>query len=260
MAVLKQRVEGVEELLLSLNLAGYELNVVHEKQIGISVFFTEFKVFAGLNGIDEFISEIVALDIYDIVVGMPFSDTEPYRVKKMGFPKAGIPIDEQRVVLRRKTIGYGFGRGVGHHVGLADHESVKGEGVIDARRFIRNAGLVIFRFFGGQNLHIEITGKDLPERIADKRKKPAFNHIFLELCRTADDQRTVIRIQRPAIGKPGLYRGGGEICFQHIEHAAPQFFCRIHGIRSFPAPEKRAITKSYHNRKLPELQVNTLLN
>lgn len=61
-----ERVERVEELLLCLLLAGDELDIVHQEKIGAAVFGAQILAAADLDGVDEIVREIVALDVYDL--------------------------------------------------------------------------------------------------------------------------------------------------------------------------------------------------
>lgn len=57
-----ERVERVEELLLRLLLTGDELDIVHQEKIGAAVFGAQILAAADLDGVDEIVREIVALD------------------------------------------------------------------------------------------------------------------------------------------------------------------------------------------------------
>ena len=114
--VFKKRVESMEELLLCLDFAGNKLDIVHQKQVGISVLFPEFEVFARLDGIDELVGEIVSLDINDVVVRVAFPDPKPDRVEQMGLAQTGVAVNEKRIVFRRIAFGHCLSSGMCHPV------------------------------------------------------------------------------------------------------------------------------------------------
>ena len=66
LVVFVQGIEGVEEFFLGGVLTGNKLYIVHQKQICIAVFGAEFYVVTFLHGLDQFIGELVALDVDDI--------------------------------------------------------------------------------------------------------------------------------------------------------------------------------------------------
>ena len=95
----------------------------------------------------------------------------------MGLAQTGVAVDEQRIVIFTRMLGHGPGRGVGQLVAGAHHIGFKGEGVrIDQRAGMIGRNAVI----GGQllviqNLHLQIGGKDLTQRLLDIIHEARFN-------------------------------------------------------------------------------------
>ena len=117
----------MEELVLHLVLSGHKLHVVYKEQIRFPVLGPELAAPSGPDQADEFIDEIVALDIDDFRVRVVSPDDIGDGVEQMGLAQAGIPIDQQRIVVLGRVFRHCHGRGVGQLVGGAHHEGLKGE-------------------------------------------------------------------------------------------------------------------------------------
>ena len=124
--VFVQGVEGVEEFLLCLLLAGDKLNIVNQKQVGIAVFVAEFKVFTAADRFDEFIDKLIALDIDDVVIRMLLLDAVGDGIEQMRFAQAALSVDKQRIIGGGSFLRDGFGSGKGVLVGRADNKGIKG--------------------------------------------------------------------------------------------------------------------------------------
>ena len=122
-----ERVERMEEFLLCRILAGNELDVVDEEQIGPAVFAAELNIPALLHRGDQLVRKLVALDVDDVIARMLFMDLAGDGVEQMRLAEAGRPVDEQRVIGLRRGIGHRDGRRVGEAVGGADDKLVKRE-------------------------------------------------------------------------------------------------------------------------------------
>ena len=64
-----QGIERMEKFLLRLHFAGDELDIVHQQQVGLPVFFPEFAVPPGLDGVYQLVGKIVPFDIDYAVIG-----------------------------------------------------------------------------------------------------------------------------------------------------------------------------------------------
>ena len=74
------------------------MNVVHEKEVGVAVFFPEFLVAAFPDGLDEFVGKGVTFDVDDAELGVSDVDFVGDCVEQVGFAQAGFSIDEEGVV------------------------------------------------------------------------------------------------------------------------------------------------------------------
>ena len=61
----------MEKLLLCLNLAGNELDIVHQQDIRLPVLLPELRVPVLPDGADQLIGKIIALDVHDAGSGPP---------------------------------------------------------------------------------------------------------------------------------------------------------------------------------------------
>ena len=111
----------MEELLLGGLLAGDELNVVHQQQVGLAVLLAEFLRAAGPDGGDDLVGELLTVHIDDIEIRMVLADLDLNGVQQVGFAQARVAVDEQGV--GRHSLGCRIGELVG---GAAD-KVLKGE-------------------------------------------------------------------------------------------------------------------------------------
>ena len=146
-----QGVEGVEEFLLGLLLAGDELDVVDEQDVSAAVFGLE-----GLHALiahagDELVGEFLGGDILHPFVGVLFQHRVTDGVHQMGLAQAGAAVDEQGIVGTAGAGGYGHGRRVGELVGFAHHEGV--EGVAGVEGGVRGGGSGIASYTFPRQVH-----------------------------------------------------------------------------------------------------------
>ena len=87
---LVQAVEGVEKLLLRAVLAGDELDIVHEQQVGIAVFLAEVLRRARADGFDHLVDELLALDVGDLRAGVVVADGLPDGEQQVRLAEAGV--------------------------------------------------------------------------------------------------------------------------------------------------------------------------
>ena len=122
----------MEELLLCALLAGDELHVVEQQQVDHAVFVAEGLHIAFLDGGDQLVGEVLALDIDDAELGMRAAQHVCDRIHQVGLAQAGVAIDKQRVVFRRRALGYRERGRVRKFVRRADDEPL--EGIVVIRR------------------------------------------------------------------------------------------------------------------------------
>ena len=122
LAVLVDRVERVEELLLRPFLVGDELDVVDEEEVDPSIAGTELVDLALLDRGDEFVRELLARRIDDPLARELGDDLVADRMHQVGLAEAHAAVQEERVVGVAGTLGDREARGVGEPVGRADDE------------------------------------------------------------------------------------------------------------------------------------------
>ena len=93
-----QGVEGVEKLLLGGFLAGDELDIVHQQQVGHAVLHPEVLGAAGADGGDQLVGELLAGNVHDNKIGVGALDLGLDGREQMGLAQTGAAVDEQRVI------------------------------------------------------------------------------------------------------------------------------------------------------------------
>ena len=152
----------MEEFLLSGGLAADELDVVHQKQVCVAVFFAELHVFVLAQGGDELVGEGLGVDVNDVVVGEALLQAGGDGVEQMRFAKAGRTVDKQGIVGPGGVVGDSQGSVVGKAVRGADHELVKGELRVEPGRFGR--GLFLRKgghFLFADDVHLDLLVKQV---------------------------------------------------------------------------------------------------
>ena len=99
----------MEKFLLRGVLARDELDIVHEKEVGVAVFVTELEVLAAADGVDQLVCELVALDVDDVIVRVLALDLVGDGIEQVRLAEAGLAVDEQGDYRRRR--GYPRRRG-----------------------------------------------------------------------------------------------------------------------------------------------------
>ena len=89
----------MEHLLLGGVPAGDELDVVHEEDIRRPVFVPELLVLVLPDGLDQFIGEVVALDVGDTGMAVVLPCHMGDGVEQVGLAQARVPVDEQGVIV-----------------------------------------------------------------------------------------------------------------------------------------------------------------
>ncbi len=131
---LEQVVEGVEELLLDALLAGEELDVVEQHDVGVAVALAELDHPVLLQRLDEVVRELLGREVGDARVRVVAQDGVPDGVHQVGLAEAGVAVDEQGVVGLGGGLGHRQRRGVRHLVvgpddkGLERVAGVEGSG------------------------------------------------------------------------------------------------------------------------------------
>ena len=146
LARIVQGIKGMEELLLGALLAGDELDVVHQQHVRRPVFLAEALGVALPDGSDDLIGELLTVHIHNIKVRVVLLDLHLNGVEQVRFTKAGLAVDEQRVVGPGGIGGNRLRRRIGELVGGTLDEVFEGEVVFAAGSADRSR---LFRFRGG---------------------------------------------------------------------------------------------------------------
>ena len=235
--LLKKLIEGMEEFLLGGFLTGNKLDIIDEEQISFPVFAPELDVFTGLDGSDQLVGELVALDIDDVGIRLFLPDPVGDGVQQMGLAHAGRSVDEQGIINIAGIVGNGNGGTVGKPVGRTYHEILKGELGIEV-----HGGHVLFILVpvGVQLLVVKyhqlgIGLEYLLQCIANGAGSPVPDHIPAKIRRGIDDQLLLGQLHHLGIVEPCLHRDGTQKLLQINEDLCPYIIRRIHAKNgSFP--------------------------
>ena len=134
LAVLVDRVEGVEELLLRPLLVGDELDVVDEEEVDPPVAGAEVVDLALLDRGDELVGELLGRGVDDALARELGDDLVADRVHQVGLAEAHAAVQEERVVGVARALRHGQAGRVGEAVGRADDEVAEGVARVDEGR------------------------------------------------------------------------------------------------------------------------------
>ncbi|MPN36843.1 hypothetical protein SDC9_184355 [bioreactor metagenome] len=159
-------VEGMKKFLLGLLFTGDKLHVIHQKQIGLAIFFPHLRRFSGADRLHQFVGQIVALYVGDFGIRLPSADHMGNGVEQVSLAQTRIPVDKQRIVVLGRLFRHGDGGGIGHFVGRSNHEGLKGEvaggkqihGALSGLPAVKGGKLLI-----GQNHYLKVLGEDIVE-------------------------------------------------------------------------------------------------
>ena len=118
----------MEKFFLCRFFSYNKLNVIDQKNINISVFFTEFghsRVISVSDGFDQFIGEFFAGYIQNFAVFIVFNNIMSDGMHQMCFSKSGTAIDKERVVGISRRFGNCQSCGLSKFVIISDNKSVK---------------------------------------------------------------------------------------------------------------------------------------
>ena len=172
----------MEELLLSLLLAGDELDIVHQKDARLPVLFPELGVAALPDGGDQLVGEVVALNVHDPQVLPLALDLMGDGVEQMGLAQSGVAVDEQRVEVFRRLIRHGPCRRIGQLVLRPHHIRLEGEGVgiQQGTGLIRGHTVIGSQLLVVEDLHLQIGGEDVLQRRLDVLHETGLDGAFFE--------------------------------------------------------------------------------
>ena len=202
-AIVVQRVEGVEKLLLRALLAGQELDVVDQKHVRLAVALAELFHRCRLDGGDRLVREFFTIHVDNVEIRVVLLDLNFDGVQQMRLAQTRRPVDEQRIVRAGGVRGHGLRGGKRKLVRRPLDEVLKRELVPPAGQVV----LVQLRLLGslaavrcgrGQHklqLHLkaEDRGKRLLEQISIARRRKPHDDVVGNL---QDDDVRALKIQQ----------------------------------------------------------------
>jgi hypothetical protein len=121
-----ERVEGVEELLLSSLLTNDELDIVDEENIHRSKSALEFLHLCVTKGENEFVCECLRRHVENSCERIPLKNRVSYRVEKMCLSKSYTTINKEWVIALTRLLGHSHRGGVTELVTITNHEILEG--------------------------------------------------------------------------------------------------------------------------------------
>ena len=131
-----QCIERMEELIQGGFLAAEELDIVNKQHINLSVSTVEFSnltlaLVRVLQRVNEFVREFLRRDVSNLQPGILDQCIVADGVQQVGFAQTRSAIDTQRVEILPGTFGHGQCDRTGKTVGIAGHEGIKREVLIE---------------------------------------------------------------------------------------------------------------------------------
>ena len=213
----------MEELLLGLLLAGDELDIVHQQEGFLLVFIPEFRGSAAPDGLDQFIGEVHALHQHDAALRAETPGLSGDGVEQVGLAQSAVAVDEQGVEGTGRLFRHTAGGGVGHLVLRAHHVGLKGEGLAVGQRVgvVGPHAVIGGQLLVVQQLHLQIGGEDIPQRLLDLGYKAFFDGTFLKHVAAVQHQCGILHGHHRNLVKPGVDGGVGELFFQSVKYCFP---------------------------------------
>ena len=151
-------------------------------------------------------------------------------VQKVGLAQAGFAIDEQGIVALPRVVGHRTGGGVGEFVGGAHHEALEGVllGAGEEVIFLRLL-LVLVQLPLGEDGHVHVTGKQLPQSGLNLGDIAGGDDVPLEAGRGVEDEAVILQRHSSGVVKPSIDGGGGHVGLHQADHLGPYICGRIHG-------------------------------
>ena len=107
-AIVVQRVEGVEKLLLRALLAGQELDVVDQKHVRLAVTLAELLHRCRLDGGDRLVREFFTIHVDNVEIRVVLLDLNFDGVQQVRLAQTRRSVDEQRVVRAGRVRSHGL--------------------------------------------------------------------------------------------------------------------------------------------------------
>ena len=239
----------MEKFLLRGVLAGDELDIVHEKEVGAAVFAAELDVLALLDGGNQLVGKLVALDIDDVVVGVPVVDHVGDGVQQVRFSEARRAVDEQRVIRLRRIVCHGEGRRVREAVGRADDKAVEGKlrVKLDEFRLFADRLAVGRHLILAQNDQLDVHFEKLAHGVLDIICAPAQDDLLPVVGGRIQNEACIRQLNDLHVVEPGGYDGGGQTVFHMAKHLGPNIGGGVHVPAPFSSVSRGRAARAYNS-------------
>ena len=144
-------------------------------------------------------------------------------VEQVGLAQTAVAVDEQGIEGAGRFFRHGAGRRVGHLVLGAHHVGFKGECVAFSQRLgmVGPHAVIGRQLLVVQQLHLQIGGEDIPQRLLDLGHEPLFNGVFLEAVAAVQHQRRILHGDHCHLVEPCVDGGVGKLMLQPFQHGFP---------------------------------------
>ena len=191
---LVQRIKGMEELLLHGVFAGDKLDIIHQKQVRLTVFLPEGRGGAPGDGRDNLVGKVLAFGVDDRAVREVLLKFFCHGVEQVGLTQPGAAVDEQRVVQQRGLGRHRLAGGVGKPVGRPHHEGVEGQLVVVLFKGVRR-GLLLFQLLVDADLEGDAPAEHVVEGLLEQIAVAAQQRLLVKLVGRLDNGRGPVKIQ-----------------------------------------------------------------
>ena len=254
LAVLVDRVERVEELLLGPFLVRDELDVVDQQQVDPAVARAELVDLALLDAGDELVGELLAGRVGDALARELRRDRVPDGVHQVGLAQADAAVQEERVVgvagalrdrqrcrvgeavgrshdeVREGVAGVEVGRAARRALGRADPRG------LHADRLRGDRGGLRLRLAGARDdeLDLDAVAHDAGQRLGDQGAVAGLEPVLGEPVGDRDPEPLIIDVHEVGVAQPRLEVGGRQRNLQLAKGCSPDLF-RVHSFDRVPA-------------------------
>lgn len=121
-----KRIEGVEEFLLGIFLAGDELDVVDQNTVNVTVFIFELIDIFGTESRNKFVAEGFGGKVTDFEIRIVFKKLPANGLHQMGFANPDATPNKERVVGKAGVFDDALGGGKGEIVTVANDQIIEG--------------------------------------------------------------------------------------------------------------------------------------
>jgi hypothetical protein len=115
-----QVIESMEQALLGLLFAGYELYIIQEQDIRATIFVSEVLAPSLSDSADELVSELLGCDVHDPRAG--FQGNPAYSMQKMGLPQSHTAINEQGVIAIARVLSHSQSSSMGQTIAASHNK------------------------------------------------------------------------------------------------------------------------------------------